>query len=262
MTPSTAQTDRRGGPECDTPVDRPVMLNRWESLTFLHWRYRPQVVQHLLPPGLTVDTIGGSAWVALVPFVLRWRLPGLPELPWAGGFAETNVRTYVRGADGSAGAYFFSLDASRLGAVAVARSSYRLPYFWARMDVDREGSRISYTSRRRWPGQRGASSRVEIEIGRRYETEELGALDHFLTARWALFTAPSSGLRHARVSHDPWALHHARVLRLDDELIAAAGLPTPEGQPLVHYSPAVEVRIGRPGRAGGVDLAPGRSSTT
>jgi uncharacterized protein YqjF (DUF2071 family) len=247
MTPALVRTDKYG-PVCDTPVERPVLLSRWETLTFLHWRYDPEVVQRLLPPGLTVDTFDGSAWVALVPFVLHWGLPHLSELPWAGHFAETNVRTYVRGADGSAGTYFFSLDASRLGALVVARSSYRLPYFWARMHVDRVGSTISYTSRRRWPGPRNVRCRVDIEIGRRYEPDELGPLDHFLTARWALFSPRPSGLRQARVFHDPWPLHHARVTRLDDELVVAAGLPSPEGPPLVHYSPAVEVRIGRPGR--------------
>jgi len=245
MIPATAGTDQYS-PACDTRVEHPVMLNRWESLTFLHWRYRPEVVQRLLPPGLTVDTFDGSAWVALVPFVLHWELPPVPQLPWAGQFAETNVRTYVRSADGSAGTYFLSLDAARLSAVLVARSIYRLPYFWARMGVDRVGSTISYTSRRIWPGLPGARSRVEIEIGRRYELDELGPLDHFLTARWALFTAVPGALRQARVSHDPWPLCHARVIRLDDELVVAAGLPVPEGQPLVHYSPAVDVRIGRP----------------
>ena len=78
MTPAMAGTDRYG-PACDMPVMRPVMLNRWESLTFLHWRYQPEVVQRLLPPGLTVDTFDGSAWVALVPFVLRWKLPRVPS---------------------------------------------------------------------------------------------------------------------------------------------------------------------------------------
>jgi len=256
MSATRAGTDQYGR-ACDTPVEHPVMLNRWESLTFLHWRYRPEVVQRLLPPGLTVDTFDGSAWVALVPFVLRWKLPHLRELPWAGHFAEMNVRTYVRGADGSAGTYFFSLDASRLGALAVARSVYRLPYFWARMDVDRTGSTVSYTSRRRWPGPRSAILRAEIEIGRRYEPDELGPLDHFLTARWALFTSLSGDLRQARVFHDPWPLYRARVIRLDDELVVAAGLPSPVGPPLAHYSPAVDVRIGRPGPAG-VDLAPWR----
>jgi uncharacterized protein len=35
---------------------------------------------------------------------------------------------------------------------------------------------------------------------------------------------------------------------LDDHLLTAAGLPAPEGEPLVHYSPGVDVTIGRPER--------------
>jgi hypothetical protein len=33
---------------------------------------------------------------------------------------------------------------------------------------------------------------------------------------------------------------------VDDHLLTAAGLPVPEGEPLVHYSPGVDVAIGRP----------------
>jgi uncharacterized protein YqjF (DUF2071 family) len=174
----------------------------------------------------------------------------VPSAPWISRFAETNVRTYVRSADGASGIWFFSLDAARLGAVVVARLSYRLPYFWSRMAIDRSDSTISYSCRRRWPGPRGASSEAVIQIGDRYEGHDLGELDHFLTARWAVFSAPRSGLRHARASHDPWPLYRGGVVHLNDGLIAAAGLPMPEGEPLVHYSPSVEVRIGWPAKIG------------
>jgi len=227
------------------------MLNWWDSLTFMHWRYRPEVVQRLLPAGLTVDAFDGSAWVALVPLVLRVALPGMQAPPWVGRFPETNVRTYARSADGAAGVWFFSLDAARLGAVLTARTTYRLPYFWAGMTVERSGSAISYASRRRWPGPRGAASRSVVEVGEPYQPDELGQLDHFLTARWALFSAPRSGLRHARAVHDPWPLHRARVVHLQDELVVAAGLPPPVGEPLVHYAPTIDVRIGWPARIGG-----------
>ena len=227
------------------------MVHGWDELTFLHWSFVPDAVQRLLPPGLTVQTFEGKAWVGLVPFFLRVGLPGVPSVPWLSRFAETNVRTYVTGADGSQGIWFFSLDAARLGAVVVARATYRLPYFWSRMSIERSGSTISYRSTRRWPGPRGARSEVVIEIGDRFDPSELAELDHFLTARWSLFSAPRSGLRHALAFHEPWPLHRARALRVHDELIRAAGLPDPTGEPLVHYSPSVEVRIGWPSRIAG-----------
>jgi uncharacterized protein YqjF (DUF2071 family) len=233
---------------CSTPVTRAAMVHRWDEVTFLHWRYPAAEVQTLLPPGLEVETCDGSAWVGLVPFFLRVGLPGVRPVPWFSEFAETNVRTYVRSVDGGSGIWFFSLDAARLGAVLAARATYRLPYFWSRMRLDHAGSSIRYECRRRWPGPRGARSRAHIEIGDPYEPGALTALDHFLTARWALFTVPRGRIRYARAFHVPWPLHRAALLSLDDELIQAAGLPAPRGDPLVHYSPSVEVRIGWPHR--------------
>ena len=227
------------------------MVHWWDELTFLHWRFAAADVQRLLPRGLTVETFDGSAWVGLVPFFLRVGLPRVGSVPWASRFAETNVRTYVRGEDGTSGIWFFSLDAARLGAVVVARATYRLPYFWSDMAIHRDGDTIAYECRRRWPGPRGASSRAVVEVGERFEPGELDERDHFLTARWALFSAPRSGLRHARAAHDPWPLHRGRVVDLRDDLMAAAGLPTPAGEPIVHFSPSVEVRIGWPTQADG-----------
>lgn len=231
---------------CPTPVVRAVMVHGWDELTFLHWRYPAEEVQRLLPPGLEVETCEGSAWVGLVPFRLRVGLPGTRSVPWLSEFAETNVRTYVRSADGRRGIWFFSLDAARLGAVVVARATYRIPYFWSRMRLTHVGDTITYECRRRWPGPRGARSEAVIEVGAPFATDELGDLDHFLTARWALFSTPATGLHHAQASHDPWPLHRARAVHVRDQLIEAAGFAPPEGAPLVHHSPSVDVRIGLP----------------
>lgn len=222
------------------------MVQWWDQLTFLHWRYRPDQIQPLLPAGLEVEEYDGSAWVGLVPFYLRVGLPGVRPVPWLSQFVETNVRTYVRSEDGQRGVWFFSLDAARLGAVLVARSTYRLPYFWSQMRLDQRGNRLEYTSRRRWPGPRNTRSSVVVETGEAFAVDELTELDHFLTARWALYSAPALGLRRAAAFHEPWPLHRARAVHVDDELVAASGLPPPTAEPLVHYSESVTVRIGWP----------------
>ncbi|PZS23449.1 MAG: DUF2071 domain-containing protein [Acidimicrobiales bacterium] len=220
------------------------MLQRWETLTFLHWRFEAATVQRLLPPGLRVETADGAAWVGLVPFLMRVGRPPLPPVPWASIFCETNVRTYVRDAHGHSGIWFFSLDAARLGAVVVARTNYRLPYYWSSMTLDRQATTVDYRCRRRWPGPGGAHSRAVVEVGEAYRADALRPLDHFLTARWLLFSVSGNRRRLGRASHQPWPLHRARVVELDDELIGAAGLPTRTEDPLVHFSPGVDVRIG------------------
>ncbi len=144
------------------------MLQRWDRLTFLHWRFDIDTVQALLPTGLEVEPFDGYAWVGLVPFYMEVSIPRLGRIPWLFNFPETNVRTYVRGPSGDAGVWFFSLDAARLAAVVTARSTYRVPYFWSRMDVRRRGDSMTYSTRRRWPGPRGRESRIEVEIGHKY----------------------------------------------------------------------------------------------
>ena len=251
------------------PVGHKLMVHRWDRLTFLHWRYDPAVVQALLPPDLRVETFDGSAWVGLVPFLMEIRPGAGPALPWISHFCETNVRTYVRGADGSVGVWFLSLDAARLAAVVTARVGYRLPYFWSAMrltESHRGGEHVvTYRSHRRWPGPRGATTKVSIRVGDAYSADELTELDHYLTARWRLFSpagigpvvTPTSerpgpvapvGIRSGIADHGLWPLHRAEVVELHDELMEAGGLPAPVGPPIVHWSPGVEVDIGWPHR--------------
>lgn len=234
---------------CPFTIDRPVMRQRWERLTFLHWPFEPADVQCLLPEGLTAETFDGAAWVGLVPFFMRVATPGGRRVPWVSSFCETNVRSYVRDGAGRSGIWFFSLDAARLGAVVTARATpYRLPYFWSSMRFGGHASQVAYLSRRRWPGPRPATSRVRIAVGDPIAPGAVSEREHFLTARWTLFSAAAGRPVSARACHQPWPLHRATAEVLDDGLVAAAGLPAPRGAPLVHYSPGVDVAIGRPER--------------
>jgi uncharacterized protein YqjF (DUF2071 family) len=220
------------------------MYQTWSWLSFLHWPYDPAVVQRLLPNSLEVQTFQGQAWVGVTPFFLEdLRTPVAPALPWFTSFPETNVRTYVVGPDGREGLWFFSLDAARLEPVLVARSTYALPYMWSAMTVERDGSVVRYRSRRRWPGPTPATSQITVEIGARLRPQELGEFDHYLTARWQLYTTLGPVLARSTVEHEPWLLHRATVRELDTDLVMAAGLPDPAGEPVVHWSPGVRTRI-------------------
>lgn len=55
------------------------------------------------------------------------RLGAEIPLPYPGRFVEVNVRLYSRGADGSRGVVFLSMDAPRLPVVLAART-LGIPY--------------------------------------------------------------------------------------------------------------------------------------
>jgi uncharacterized protein YqjF (DUF2071 family) len=238
---------------CPHVIKRTPMRMKWEQLTMLHWAYRPDEVQALLPDDLTVETFDGEAWVGLIPFQMRVDIPFMPTMASILHFPETNVRTYVHGRSGEPGVYFFSLEASSLPAVVTARVGYQIPYFWADMSIDEVATstgeqRFTYRSRRKWPKPRGARSLVEVEVGEAIGPDELSDFDRFLTARWALYGDLGPWISYSKMFHEPWPLHRADVLALDDELVTAAGLSAPVGDPVVHYSPGVNVRCGWPGR--------------
>lgn len=224
-------------------VARPVMYHQWTSITFLHWRYPPGVVQSFLPRGLTAETFGGTAWVGLTPFLMAGvRPPGLPAVPWLSRFGEINVRTYAHDDRGRSGIWFLSLDAARLPAVIAARAGYRLPYFWSGVRVRANGDRIGYRCRRFPAG--GARCDADVRLGPRLAEAEYNDLARFLTARYRLFTVIAGRLAAAEAEHRPWPLRRAEVLRLDQNLLERAGLPAPAGAPLAHASPGVPVRVG------------------
>lgn len=237
-------------PEAPSRPSPVALTMRWRQLAYLHWRVDPELVQARLPAGLTVDTFDGAAWIGLIPFYMRDALPPvLPPLPWVADFPETNVRTYAVAPDGRRGVYFHSLEASRLGAVLVARTAFRLPYQWASMTLRTSARRVRYVSRRRWPGPAGARTDIALRVGERIPDGEVTALDHFLSARWSYLDGRDDG-RVVGVSmhHERWPLHEADVEHLDDELVAAAGYPGLAARPPDHvrFSPGVHVRGGLP----------------
>ena len=47
-----------------------VMQMMWSDLLFAHWSIVPEVLESVLPKGLTLDTHDGKAWMGVVPFLM------------------------------------------------------------------------------------------------------------------------------------------------------------------------------------------------
>ena len=166
-------------------------------------------------------------------------------MPGANRFAELNLRTYVRESDtNQAGVYFFSLDATNPFAVAFARLRFHLPYYWARMKVtygDGHGvnQEVAYESTRLLT--RPARFRARYRsLGNAIQ----GPAEHFLTARYSLYTTGWNGeLLRGRIHHLPWPLERAEAEFELNELPQSFGLTLPDTPPLLHYSRELTVYI-------------------
>jgi uncharacterized protein YqjF (DUF2071 family) len=214
----------------------------WEKLLFMHWPVAAPILRPLIPKQLTVDTFDGQAWIGLVPFTMTGiRASGTPAFPWISAFHELNVRTYVHLGGAEPGVWFFSLDAARLLAVLAARAFFFLPYHHARMRLETHAGAIRYSSRRFGAAPGTAFFRARYHGGRRLPTAQPETLVHFLTARHCLYArSPSGRIYRTRIFHDPWELQEGHVADFESDLSERAGIGRVDGEPLLHYSEALE----------------------
>ena len=246
------------------PDDRVVMRQNWNDLLFLHWCVPIEQLRPLIPEELEIDTFEGRAYVGLVAFTMTGVRPvWSPSVPPLSNFHETNVRTYVHYQGTNPGVWFFSLDAANAVAVRIARALWRLPYFYARMRLQRTAApvpvsaestlkessaaaymQVDYTTERLWPRPMPASCSVRYLPSGQPAPAEVGTLEHFLAERYLLYTCDDrQRLYCGQVNHLPYPLQTASVLSLEENMISAAGIHRGHEAPLVHYARGVAVDV-------------------
>ncbi len=218
--------------------ERPwIMVQVWRDLLFAHWKLSPATIRHLVPEQLELDIFAGYAWVSITPFHMSLRLRGLPAFPGMLDFPELNCRTYVR-VQGKPGIFFFSLDTANRAAVCGARSFYHLPYFHARMRIDKKNETFSYSSKRGEAVWR--ATYVPTSVARRAEP---GTLDYFLAERYCLYTVWKGRTYRGEIHHVPWPLQAASVQIEENSVARAAGIELPDTPDAVSFSRELKVLI-------------------
>lgn len=227
-------TAHRSYPPPSTPW---IMTQCWDELLFAHWRVSKHHMASLIPQEFEVDTYDQSAWIGIVPFVMRKvRFAKTPYLPYISEFLELNVRTYIK-YKGTPGVYFFSLDASNPLAVDGARITYSLPYFNARMRKRQLDGWFFYESLR--DDKRGADCQLKVlyrPIGQNFDaTKDPHGLPYFLTERYRLFTKKGDDVYKAEVHHAPWPLQPAEAQFKANTMLEPLGIKSAE-EPILYYS--------------------------
>ncbi len=216
------------------PPGSPIMHQCWGKLLFMHWPVPAESLRPLIPESLIIDTYDGVAWVGITPFTMWGVRPVFaPALPLLSESHELNVRTYVH-LDGVPGVWFFSLDANNAVAALGARLAFHLPYFKARMSLERRDRTIYFASRRTHRRAAPAEFEAAWTVGDGLGETQPGSLDFFLIERYCLYSARGERLYRARIFHRPWPLHAARLLKCRSTMIESQGLASPDGEPLLH----------------------------
>src|SRR5947207_10077635 len=116
-------------------MPRPFLTAQWRNLFLATYAVPPALLEKRLPPGLSLDTRDGSAFVSLVAFeFLDTRVLGIP---WPGyrNFGELNLRYYLRQGEHRGVAFLREFVPQRLIAWT-ARLLYNEPYLAAPITTD------------------------------------------------------------------------------------------------------------------------------
>jgi uncharacterized protein YqjF (DUF2071 family) len=190
----------------------------WNSPFFLHVRVPAGTVTQHLPPGLSLETDGGDAFVSLVALGAIGPAPGPISQTRLGRlfeYRQLNVRTYVNGPHGP-GLFFLDVRVDRL--FALGGRAFGLPYHLDRklaFSADSTGValRADGVAVKGLPAP-GEAQPLADELENRL-------LDRF----WSYSKLPAGALGANRVAHDPWKV---RRVELDPDLrlgLDRLGLP-------------------------------------
>ena len=244
MHAALTQTDHRPWP---IPSRAWSWRQSWKDLLFAHWPVSVDLLRQLVPKELTIQEFDGSSWVGVVPFRMSgvMRRP-FPDIPGVSAFPELNIRLYVE-RDGKPGVWFLSLDAGNALAVWGAKRWFHLPYYFADMSIEKNGTGFDFSSKRRLATAEPAGKFAPFSASYRPVSPVFqakpGSLEHFLTERYCMYTmSKNRTIYRGDVHHAPWPLQGAAADIDATELLATHGLEV-HGAPLLHFSTGVDVVV-------------------
>jgi uncharacterized protein YqjF (DUF2071 family) len=141
---------------------------------------------------------------------------------------------------GKPGVFFFSLDAASRLAVWGARTFFRLPYFYAKMRIQRQDEMFGYSSHRI---RQSASFKAQYRAEGAVNLASPGTLEHWLTERYCLYTCSPNQLFRAEIHHPPWPLQRATCEISENTIAAAHGILLPRIAPLFHFAKQLQVLV-------------------
>jgi uncharacterized protein YqjF (DUF2071 family) len=188
---------------------RPFLTCRWSDLCILTYAVPPELLARHVPPGLTLETRDGSAFVSLVAFDFHdTRVWGVA---WPGyrHFPELNLRTYVRHGPRRGVVFLREFVGPRLVAW-VARTFYGENYAVAPVHSRRRDEPDHLTVERRLT-RAGRTHVIAVTGGKPALVPPAASADSFFTElRWGYGTDRRGRATRFEVRHPAWAVYPVR----------------------------------------------------
>lgn len=177
----------------------------WNNAIFLHWEVEVSELQKFVPKELEIDLFEGKPWVSLVAFTMeKIRPKNLPPFPPISNFDEINIRTYVK-SNTKTGVYFLSIEGGTSLSCKIAKAISQLPYRYSKI----KRSKHQYQST-----NPEFKDELDIQFSIGEKITDKGALDTWLTERYALFQDTEKSINEFEIHHIEWPIQKIELTKL------------------------------------------------
>ena len=189
------------------PKTNPILLQKWENLSFMHWRVDKEIINKHIPKDLSLDLYDSAAYIGVIPFMMknvrpRWGF----SVPFISNFPEFNIRTYVKKGS-KRGVFFLTLDAQSIITRIYASNFFHLPYRYSRGFVIKKNGSFLWSSNRLYKG-------FELEGSCKgygeFEYAEEDSLEEFFFERYYLYVSSSNQIKRGYIKHHKWKIKKAK----------------------------------------------------
>ena len=210
-----------------------IIQQQWSDVLFVNWRVDPAQIQSLVP--FDLDLFEGDAVISVVPFFMSGiRFPWTPSVPWLSELWELNLRTYVV-CNGVPGIYFFTLDTSHRIGNLIARSCFKLPYRYARIQCKLEEPKYLFQS---------VGGQYRLSFQAEWSEEEVNdSLQKWITERYHLFIRQGARIIRGDVEHERWKVRKAMITSYSGNFSEQYGIKLNSSPSSVYYSIGLKVRF-------------------
>jgi uncharacterized protein YqjF (DUF2071 family) len=222
------------------PSSRWLIKQDWNNAYFLNAKLDKNILNALLPSGLTLDLFKGDAYISIIPFQMsNLRFRYLPFFK-AKSYNQINIRTYVI-RDGKPGVHFLSIDSSHPSLSQMIKTVCHIPLLDSSINRIDEGLKTHLDSNRKGLDLYLNTSRDE---SKRLNMEP-GSFEYWIAERYCFYNTQQGQIMRWDIDHKPWPLYPAKIHNLTIEH-GTLNLQAQDFTTKCFYSPGVSTRAWPP----------------
>ena len=203
------------------PENKPLLIQDWENLSFMHWVVNKKILNQYIPEGLKLDLFHNNAYIGVIPFMMKNVRPRWgASVPFISNFPEFNIRTYVK-IGKTKGVFFLTLDAQSIITRIFASNFYYLPYKYSRGFVKSKDNFYYWKSKRVFTDY---SLEGSCEGLGEYRYAQKESIEEFLFERYYLFVTNQNKILKGFIHHHPWKLKIAIPRLIKNNFLKAYSL--------------------------------------